>query len=271
MTSDKLKARHALFDSGYEDDDGEVTEVTDEVTSNEREGEKLQEVAERLDEDFLDHFMDNLNKQLLKLTKKDSFFYKALEHAIENVQETVNEAKQIVKEAKRSSGKEPSKSVDAREKVKLSEDSLSQEEVQTEDDELNWRNSDKEHKEQQHSDGFSVTEETVDEEEEADSSQTMERVVKMLLEKNRAALAEKIYVDGSDVPRDGKDGAIIDEEDLKDKVTLDKVEGEEEELDEASLAELGEEITDELKKKLEDAGLGDGGTSKSCPVSVLHK
>lgn len=271
LTSDKFKSRSALFDSGDEDDDGEVTEVTDEVkevTDNEREGEKLQEEAERLDEDFLEHFMDTLNNQLLKLTKKDSFFYKALEHAIENLQETVEEAKLMVK-AKRLSGKAPSKSVDAREKVKLPEDSLSQEEVQTEDNELNWRNNDEEHKEQQHSDGSPVTEETAineDGEEEADSSQTIERMLKVLLEKNRAALAEKLHVDASDVSRGSNDGAI-DEEDLKDKVEGDK--DEEEELDEASLTKLGEQITDELKQKLKDAGLADGG--KSCPVSMLYK
>ena len=262
LTSDKLATSiSALFDSGDEGENGEVTEVTEEVkevTANEREGEQLQEAAEKLDEDFLDHFMDNLNKQLSKLPKKDSLFYKALEHAIENAQETVDEAKQIVK-AKKSSEKGPLRSGDDKEKTKLSEQSLIQDEVQTED-------GDKENKEQQHSDGFSVTEETAvteDEEEKEESPQTLKGVLNMLVEKNKAALAKKL--EAGDLSRESSDDSEIDEEDLEVKTEGD--DGEEEGLDEASLSDLGEEITEALQKKLNDAGLGDGG--KSCPMSVF--
>lgn len=262
LTSKKHKSKSALFDSGEEDENGEgVTEVTDEVaevTGSERKETRLQEAVDELDENVLDQIVGNLNSQLSKLTKKDSFFYKVLEHAIENVQETVTEAKQKVKDKKKSIEERPSNSEGTEVKPALSEQSLSRE-VQTKED------NDKE-QEGLPPDGSTVTDKaaTNEEEEEDESSQTLEGLFRTLLEKNTAALAKRLK--GDELPSEGE-GAKLVKEDLEVEVKED--EDEEIDLDEASLTELGDELTGELQKKLSDAGLGDEGKVPDLSRGIL--
>ena len=248
-----LESKSGLFDSGIEDEDVDM-KIEDE----------LREKADGLD--ILESLMEGLNTQLSNLEKEeDTIFKTALQHAITKTKDRLSEQmkdKQLIKE--------PSQSEDVGELEEKPASSKQQEKPHTKDDLLDQKGTYQE--QEQPSDSSTASKKAETTEEDDENPPTLDGLIQTLMDKNRAQMLKrletKVTDNGDDeLDKDELDKDELDEDDLdEDEVKVVEEEEEEEGLDEASLAQMGEELTEELQRELSDAGLGDMG--RYLPVLI---
>ena len=234
LSLSKSKLKSGLFDSGSEEEDAE--EVSKEKD------EELINMADSFDDDVLEQFMDKINSQLSSFEKHDDTLLKVLfEGAFKKTKETVTKLMEAKKEKKL---KEIEDDGDDEDKSTSKETSTTREESKTDDGGLNQEDNYQEQPPDESPTGDEVAGTTKVEEGKEESS--LEGIDKRLLVKEKAKKAKSQEAD--DVVSDSHDEEDLEVEDE-----------EEEELDKAALNELGDKITDEIQKKLSDAGIGEDG------------
>ena len=254
--STKSKSNFGLFDSGADDQEQEEDEDDeddeDEVEDDE---EELQNMAERFGKDVLEGLMKGLASQMSDWAKeKEPSLKNAWERAIKKTQQTIAKLADVKENGeKKLRLNEASKLEDFREneeeKRVSSEPTLQPEKLRTKDG--NGLNNKANH--QEHLKNENVV---PSKEEQVKDTELLGEKIKQMVRLNQEALNKRQQAD-----------IELDTDDLE--VEEEGVEGEGEDvLDEESLAELGEDITKEVQKQLDDIGLGNLGNNGNIQCSL---